>query len=58
MDDDFIVTTFVVFDKTMAALGHRDQVLAQASGRLNAAGASPILHASDTPRAEILMASR
>ncbi len=31
MDDDFIVTTFVVFDKTMAALGHRDQVLAQAS---------------------------
>ncbi|HET8630991.1 MAG TPA: IS982 family transposase [Thermomicrobiales bacterium] len=31
MDDDFIVTTFVVFDKTMAALGHRDHALAQAS---------------------------
>jgi hypothetical protein len=31
MDDDFIVTTFVVFDKTMAALGHRDHVLARAS---------------------------
>ncbi len=31
MDDDFIVTTFVVLDKMMAALGHRDQVLAQAS---------------------------
>ena len=24
MDDDFIVTAFVVIDKTMAALGHRD----------------------------------
>jgi hypothetical protein len=31
MDDDFIVTTFVVVDKTMAALGHRDDVRAQAS---------------------------
>jgi len=31
MDDDFIVTTFVVIDKLMAALGHRDHVLAQAS---------------------------
>src|SRR3954452_4623536 len=31
MDDDFIVTTFVVIDKTMAALGHRDDVRAQAS---------------------------
>jgi hypothetical protein len=31
MDDDFIVTTFVVMDKTMAALGHRDDVRAQAS---------------------------
>ncbi len=31
MDDDFIVTTFVVLDKTMAALGHQDHVLAQAS---------------------------
>jgi hypothetical protein len=26
MDDDFIVTTFVVVDKTMAALGHRDHL--------------------------------
>ena len=31
MDDDFIVPTFVVFDKTMAALGHRDDVRAGAS---------------------------
>ena len=31
MDDDFIVTAFVVFDKTMAALGHRDDVRAGAS---------------------------
>lgn len=31
MDDDFIVTTFVVLDKLMATLGHRDHVLAQAS---------------------------
>src|SRR3954452_8882373 len=31
MDDDLIVTTFVVIDKTMAALGHRDDVRAQAS---------------------------
>src|SRR3954454_3499476 len=31
MDDDFIVTAFVVIDKTMAALGHRDDVRAQAS---------------------------
>src|SRR5215210_413844 len=31
MNDDFIVTTFVVIDKTMAALGHRDDVRAQAS---------------------------
>jgi DDE family transposase len=31
MDDDFIVTAFVVFDKTMAALGHRDDVRARAS---------------------------
>ena len=31
MDGDFIVTAFVVIDKTMAALGHRDHVLAQAS---------------------------
>jgi hypothetical protein len=31
MDDDFIVTVFVVIDKTMAALGHRDDVRARAS---------------------------
>ncbi len=31
MDDDFIVTAFVVIDKTMSALGHRDDVRAQAS---------------------------
>ncbi len=31
MDDDFIVTTFVVIDKAMAALGHRDDVRARAS---------------------------
>jgi hypothetical protein len=31
MDGDFIVTAFVVIDKTMAALGHRDHVLALAS---------------------------
>ncbi len=31
MDDDFIVTAFVVIDKTMRALGHRDDVRAQAS---------------------------
>jgi hypothetical protein len=31
MDDDFIVTAFVVLDKTMGALGHRDHALAQAS---------------------------
>jgi hypothetical protein len=31
MDDDFIVTTFVVIDKTLAALGHRDDVRAGAS---------------------------
>ncbi len=31
MDDDFIVAAFVVIDKLMAALGHRDHVLAQAS---------------------------
>ena len=31
MDDDCIVTAFVVFDKTMAALGHHDHGLAQAS---------------------------
>jgi hypothetical protein len=31
MDDDCIVTAFVVIDKTMAALEHRDHVLAQAS---------------------------
>jgi len=31
MDDNFIVTTFVVLDKLMATLGHRDHVLAQAS---------------------------
>jgi hypothetical protein len=31
MDDDFMVTVFVVLDKTMAALGHRDDVRAQAS---------------------------
>ena len=31
MDDDFIVTAFVVLDKTMAALGHHDHALAQAS---------------------------
>jgi len=31
MDDDFIVTTFVVIDKTMAALGHRDDARARAS---------------------------
>src|SRR3954454_11236740 len=31
MDDNFIVTAFVVIDKTMATLGHRDDVRAQAS---------------------------
>ena len=31
MDDDFIVTAFVVVDKLMATLGHRDHVLARAS---------------------------
>ena len=31
MDDDFIVTAFVVIDKTMQALGHRDDVRARAS---------------------------
>jgi hypothetical protein len=31
MDGDFIVTAFLVIDKTMAALGHRDDVRAQAS---------------------------
>ena len=31
MDGNFIVTTYVVLDKTMAALGHRDDVRAQAS---------------------------
>ncbi len=31
MDDDFIVTAFVVLDKAMAALGHRDDVRAKAS---------------------------
>ncbi len=31
MDGDFIVTAFVVIDKTMAALGHRDDVRARAS---------------------------
>ena len=31
MDDDFIVTAFVVVDKTMQALGHRDDVRARAS---------------------------
>jgi hypothetical protein len=31
MDDDFIVTAFVVVDKMMAALGHRDDVRARAS---------------------------
>ncbi len=31
MDDDFIVTAYVVLDETMAALGHRDHVLARAS---------------------------
>jgi hypothetical protein len=31
MDGDCIVTAFVVVDKTMAALGHRDDVRAQAS---------------------------
>ena len=30
-DDDFIVTAFVVIDKVMAALGHRDNVRARAS---------------------------
>jgi len=28
MDDDFIVTTFVIVDKLLAALGHRDDVRA------------------------------
>ena len=28
MDDDYIVPAFVVFDKTMAAPGHRDDVRA------------------------------
>jgi len=31
MNDDFIVTAFVMLDKTMAALGHRDDVRAKAS---------------------------
>ncbi|HUS17227.1 MAG TPA: transposase, partial [Chloroflexia bacterium] len=31
MDGDFIVTAFVVIDKLMATLGHRDHVLARAS---------------------------
>jgi hypothetical protein len=31
MDDDFIVTAFVVIDKVMGALGHRDDVRAGAS---------------------------
>jgi hypothetical protein len=31
MDDDFIVTAFVVLDKTLATLGHRDDVRAGAS---------------------------
>jgi hypothetical protein len=31
MDDDFIVTTIVLVDKTMALLGHRDVVRAGAS---------------------------
>lgn len=31
MNDDFIVTTFVVRDKTMQALGHRDDIRARAS---------------------------
>jgi len=31
MDDDFIVTAFVMLDQTMAALGHRDDVRAGAS---------------------------
>jgi hypothetical protein len=31
MNADFIVTTFVVFDKTMQALGHQDDVRAKAS---------------------------
>jgi hypothetical protein len=31
MDDDCMVTAFVVIDKTMQALGHRDDVRAQAS---------------------------
>jgi hypothetical protein len=30
MDDDFIVTAYVIIDKTMAALGHRDDVRAKA----------------------------
>jgi len=31
MDDDFMVTAFVLLDKTMATLGHRDDVRAKAS---------------------------
>jgi len=31
MDDDFIVTTFVMLDKTLVTLGHRDHVLARVS---------------------------
>ncbi len=31
MDDDFIVTAYVVMDKVMAALGHRDDVRAKAA---------------------------
>ncbi len=31
MDDDFIVTAFVVIDTLLATLGHRDHALAQAS---------------------------
>jgi len=31
MDDDFIVTAFVILDKTMQALGHRDDIRANAS---------------------------
>ncbi len=29
MNDEFIVTAYVIIDETMRALGHRDHVLAQ-----------------------------
>ncbi len=44
----------------MSATAHQevDGVVVQASGRLDAAGASPVLHASDTLGAETLVQGR